>query len=64
MNPIEKVMINRRSNAKLAFAVLALELVLWATGSSNQTLWITPVTILVLWVVLRLALKYRNRHPC
>jgi O-antigen ligase len=62
MNPIEKVMVNRSSLFKLAVAVAALVLVLWATGSSIQSLWITPVIIFVLWIAIQLGLRYRHRH--
>jgi hypothetical protein len=62
MNPIEQVMVNRSPLFKLAVAVAALELVLWAMGSSIQSLWITPVIILVLWIAIQLGLGYRHRH--
>jgi O-antigen ligase len=62
MNPLEKVMVKRSSHFKLAVAVAALVLVLWATGSSIQSLWITPVIIVVLWIVIQFALGYRHRH--
>ena len=45
MNAIEQVMVKRSSHFKLALAVIALVLVLWATGSSTQSLWLTPVII-------------------
>ncbi len=63
MNPIEKVMINRSSHVKLALAVIALVLVLWAAGSPIQSLWITPVIIVVVWIAIQLGLRYRYRHP-
>ena len=62
MNPIEKVMANRSSNFKLAVAVALLVLVLWATGSAVQSLWVTPVIIVVLWIAIQLGLGYRRRH--
>jgi hypothetical protein len=64
MNPLEKVMVKRSSHVKLAVAVAvaALILVLWATGSSIQSLWITPVIIVVLWIAIQLAVGYRHRH--
>ena len=62
MNPIEKVMIKRSTLFKLAMAVAALILVLWATGSSLPSLWITPVIIFVLWIAIQVELKYRHRH--
>jgi hypothetical protein len=43
MNPIEKVMTDRSSHVKLALAVVALVLVLWATGSPLPSLWITAI---------------------
>jgi hypothetical protein len=62
MNPVEKVMVSRSSHLKLALAVAALVLVLWATGSSIQSLWIIPVIIFVLWTAIQLGLRYRQRH--
>ena len=62
MNPIEKVMVKRSSPFKLAVAVAALVLVLWATGSSLASLWITPVIIFVLWIAIQLGLGYRHRR--
>ena len=62
MNPIEKVMVKRSALVKLAVAVAVLVLVLWATGSSLASLWMTPVIIFVLWIAVRLGLGYRNRH--
>ena len=38
MDPIEKVMAARSSQVKLALAVVALVLVLWATGSPLPSL--------------------------
>jgi hypothetical protein len=43
-------------------AVGALVLVLWATGSSLPSLWITPVIIFVLWIAIQSGLGYRHRH--
>jgi O-antigen ligase len=60
MNPIAQVMVKRSSHFKLALAVVVL--VLWASGSAIQSLWITPVVIIVLWIVIQLGLRYRHRH--
>ena len=62
MNPIEKVMVERSTHFKLALAVAALVVVLWATGSSLPSLWITPVIIFVAWIGIQLGLGYRHRH--
>ena len=62
MNPAEKVMVKRSTLFKLAAAVAALVLVLWATGSSLPSLWITPVIIFALWIAVQLGLKYRHRQ--
>jgi O-antigen ligase len=62
MNPIEKVMVERSTHFKLALAVAALVVVLWATGSSLSSLWITPVIIFVVWIAIQLGLKSRHRH--
>jgi hypothetical protein len=62
VNPIENVMVRRRSTVKLALAVMALVLVLWATGSPLPSLWITPVIIVVLWIAIQFGLGYRHRH--
>jgi hypothetical protein len=61
MNPVEKLMVKRSTLFKLAVAVAALVLILWATGSSLPSLWITPVIIFVLWIAIQLGLKYRHR---
>jgi hypothetical protein len=62
MNPIEKVMVRRSTHFKLAVAVALLVMVLWATGSAVQSLWITPVIIIVLWIAIQLGLGYHHRH--
>lgn len=62
MNPIEKVMVSRSSHVKLAIAVALLVLVLWATGSAVQSLWMTPIIIVVLWIAIQLGLRRRHRH--
>jgi hypothetical protein len=62
MNPVEKVMVKRSTLLKLTVAVGALVLVLWATGSSLPSLWITPVIIFVLWIAIQSGLGYRHRH--
>jgi uncharacterized paraquat-inducible protein A len=56
VNPIEKVMVDRSSHVKLALAVVALVLILWATGSPLLSLWITPVIIALLWIAIQLGL--------
>lgn len=62
MNPIEKVMVKRNQHFKLAVAVTALVLVLWATGSSVLSLWLTPAIIIVLWIAIQLGRGYQHRH--
>jgi hypothetical protein len=62
VNPIEKVMASRSSHVKLAAAVALLIVVLWATGSAVQTLWVTPIIIVVLWTAIQVGLGYRRRH--
>jgi hypothetical protein len=56
-------MTDRSSHVKLSLAVVALVLVLWATGSPLPSLWITPVIIVLLWIAIPLGLGYRQRHP-
>lgn len=60
MNPVEKVMVKRSRHFKMAVAVLVL--VLWASGSPVQSLWLTPVIIFVLWVAIQLGRGYHHRH--
>ena len=43
-------------------AVAVLVLVLWASGSPVQSLWLTPVIIFVLWVAIQLGRGYHHRH--
>lgn len=62
MNPIEKVMVNRSQHFKVAVAVAVLILVLWASGSPVQSLWLTPLIVFVLWIAIQLGLNYHNRH--
>jgi hypothetical protein len=62
MNLIEKVMVRTSSHVKLALAVAALVLVLWATGSPLPSLWIAPLVIAVLWTAIQCGLGYRRRH--
>ncbi len=62
MNAVEKVMVHRSSNFKMALAVAALVLVLWVTGSPLPALWITPVIIFALWIAIQLGLRYRHQH--
>jgi O-antigen ligase len=64
MNPIEKVMTKRSTRFKVALAVAVLVLVLWLTGSSLQSLWVTPVVVIVLWIAVQSGMRYRHnsRH--
>ena len=62
MNLIENAVVRTSSHVKLALAVAALVLTLWATGSPLPSLWITPVVIAVLWTALQFGLRYRHRH--
>ncbi len=62
MNAVEKVMSERSSHFQVALAVVLLELVLWASGSSTQSLWITPLIIFVLWMAIQLGLGNRRRR--
>lgn len=62
MNPIEKVMVKRSRHFKVAVAVAVLILVLWASGSPVQSLWLTPVIIFVLWIAIQLGRGYHHRH--
>jgi len=62
MSPIKQVMVRRNSHVKLAVAVALLVLVLWATGSAVQSLWMTPVIIVVAWIAIQAGLGYRRRH--
>ena len=55
MNPIEKVMTKRSTSFKVALAVVALLLVLWATGSSIGSIWLIPA------IVLSCGLRYSCR---
>jgi hypothetical protein len=61
VNPIEKVMVRRSALLTPVMAEVALVLVLWATGSSLQSLWITPFIIFVLWIAIQLGHGHR-RH--
>ncbi len=60
VNPIEKVMVNRSQHFKMAVAVLVV--LLWASGSPVQSLWLTPVIVFVLWIAIQLGLGYHDRH--
>ena len=60
MNPIEKVTVKRSRHFKVAVAVLVL--VLWASGSPVQSLWLTPTIVFVLWVAIQLGWGYHDRH--
>jgi hypothetical protein len=62
MHPIEKVMRNRSRHFMLVVAVAVLTLVLWTSGSSILSLWLTPVIIAVLWIAIQLGLAYHQRH--
>jgi hypothetical protein len=62
MNPIEKVMVKRSRHFKVTVAVAVLVLVLWASGSPVQSLWLTPVIIFVLWIAIQLGRGYHHRH--
>ena len=62
MNPIEKVMANRSQHFKVAVALAVLVLILWASGSPVQSLWLTPVIVFVLWIAIQLVLGYHDRH--
>ena len=62
MNPVEMVMVDRSSHVKLAAAVVLLVLVLWATGSAVQSLWIIPVIIFGMWIAIQLGLGYQRRR--
>jgi hypothetical protein len=62
MNTVEKVMVNRSSHVKLAAAVVLLVLVLWATGSPIQALWMTPIIICGLWIAIQLGFGYHRRR--
>jgi hypothetical protein len=62
MNPIEKVMVNRSQHFKMAVAVAVLILVLWASGSPVQSLWLTPVIVFVLWIAIQLRWGGHHRH--
>lgn len=60
MNPVENVMVRRSRHFKVAVAVLVL--VVWASGSPAQSLWLTPAIVFVLWVAIQLGCGYRDRH--
>ena len=62
MNPIEKVMTKRSTSFKVALAVVALLLVLWATGSSIGSIWLIPAIVFVLWTAIQLSLRFRHGH--
>jgi O-antigen ligase len=62
MNPIEKVMVSGSSHVMLAVAVILLVLVLWATGSAVQSLWMTPVIIVAVWIAVQLGLRRHHRR--
>jgi hypothetical protein len=62
MNPIEKVMVSRSTPFTVALAVVALVLVLWATGSSFGSIWPIPIIVFVLWVAIQMFLRLRHAH--
>ena len=62
MNPIEKVMTKRSTGFKVVLAVAALVVLLLATGSSVGSVWPIPVIVVVLWITLQQALRYRHHH--
>ena len=62
MNPIEKVRASTKLALQAGVGVALLVLVLWATGSAVQSLWVTPVIIVVAWIAIQLGLGYRHRH--
>ncbi len=62
MNPIEKVMTKRSAPFKVALAVVALVLVLWANGSTLGSIWMIPVIVFVLWSAIQMTLRVRHGH--
>jgi hypothetical protein len=46
----------------LTVAVALLVVVLWLSGSPIQSLWMTPVIILTVWIGIQVALWSRGRH--
>jgi hypothetical protein len=62
MNPIEKVMTKRSTEFKVVLAVVALVVVLLATGSSVGSVWPIPVIVVVLWITLQQSLRYRHHR--
>jgi hypothetical protein len=61
MDSIERVMSNRSTAFKVTLAVVALLLVLWATGSTLGSIWPIPVIVFVLWTVMQMAIRLRHR---
>jgi hypothetical protein len=61
MNSIERVMTNRSTTFKVALAVGALLVILWATGASLGSIWLIPVIVFALWVVMHMAIRVRHR---
>jgi hypothetical protein len=62
MNPIQRLLAPRSSLFKLALALAALVLVLWAVGSSLASLWITPVVVLGFWIAMQTGRRYAHRR--
>jgi hypothetical protein len=62
MNPIEKVMTKRSTEFKVVLAVVALVVVLLATGSSVGSVWPIPVIVVVLWITIQQSLRYRHHR--
>jgi hypothetical protein len=46
----------------MTLAVMALLLVLWATGTSSASIWPIPVAVLLFWVAMQMGFRIRNRH--
>lgn len=62
MNPTEKEMTKRSPHFKGALAIVVLVLVLWLLGFSVQTLVVTAVVVLVLWVAIHSGIR-RFHNP-
>jgi O-antigen ligase len=62
MNPIEKMMTKRSTSLKVGVALVALLLILWATGSTIGSIWLIPVIVLILWIAIQVALRLRHSH--
>jgi hypothetical protein len=62
MNSIEKVMTKRSTEFKLGVAVAVLVILLVMMFSSIGSLWLIPLTVVVLWIALQQALRYRHHR--